>query len=208
MTDATADHPHVGPVPPVPDSGTALVALDTARAFCSPALVNHCLRSYLWAAAYGAERDIGFDTEVLYVAAMLHDIGLTPSFDNHRLPFEVAGGHVAWVFGAGAGWPAARREHAARIVVDHMRGDVTVEENPEGYLLALATSLDISGARPEAWSAELKTTVLDRYPRLDLAAEFVRCFADQAARKPDSSAAAAVASGIAGRIAANPLESL
>ncbi len=36
---------------------------------------------------------------------MLHDVGLVEEFDSHRVLFEEAGGHVAWVFGARAGWP-------------------------------------------------------------------------------------------------------
>ncbi|GHF29362.1 hypothetical protein GCM10017786_74370 [Amycolatopsis deserti] len=48
--------------------------------------------------------------------------------------------------------------------------------------------------------------MLDRYPRLTLAEEFVRCFRDQAERKPDSSAAAAIGNDLATRIARNPLE--
>ena len=28
-----------------------------------------------------------------------HDAGLTEPFDRHRLPFEAAGGRLAWVFG-------------------------------------------------------------------------------------------------------------
>jgi hypothetical protein len=38
---------------------------------------------------------------------MLHDIGLVKEFDSHTVPFEQAGGHVAWVFGAGAGLSAS-----------------------------------------------------------------------------------------------------
>lgn len=190
----------------VPESPAAERALETVQAFSSAALINHCVRSYLWAAAYARDRGIAFDPELLYVAALLHDLALTPSFDNHRLPFEVAGGHIAWVFAAGAGWPVARRDHAARTVVDHMRDDITVEENAEGYLLSVATGFDISGSRADAWPLDLQGAVLARHPRLDLAVEFLRCFADQAARKPESAAAAAVASGIAGRVAANPLE--
>jgi hypothetical protein len=47
-----------------------------------------------------------------------------------------------------------------------------------------------------------------RWPayRLQLGKEFLACFQDQAERKPDSSAAGAVRAGIAGRIAANPLD--
>jgi hypothetical protein len=193
-------------IPDPPGSPVTELAAETARAFSSPAMVNHCSRSYVWAVTYATANGIEFDAELLYVSTMLHDLGLSPAFDNHRLAFETAGGHVAWVFAAGAGWPAPRRDHAARVVVDHMRDDVTPEEDAEGYLLAVATSWDISGRRPDAWPHALTRGVLERFPRLDLGTEFLRCFQDQAQRKPGSAAAAAVASGIAGRIAANPLE--
>jgi hypothetical protein len=175
-------------------------------AFSSAALVNHCLRSYLWAASYGQAHQIGFDAELLYVAAMLHDLGLEAEFDNVTLPFETAGGHVAWVYAAGAGWPAARRQRAAEIVIRHMDDSIDPEIDPEGYLLATATSLDISGRRPEAWPDELRREVVSEHPRLDLGTEFLRCFEDQARRKPGSAAAMAVVNGIAHRIATNPLD--
>ncbi|MER6509502.1 hypothetical protein ABT158_21960 [Nonomuraea sp. NPDC001636] len=44
--------------------------------------------------------------------ARLHDMGLTEPFDSHRLPFEEAGGQLAWVFGTAAGRPAERAERA------------------------------------------------------------------------------------------------
>ena len=56
------------------------------------------------------------------------------------------------------------------------------------------------------WPASLRGEVLDRIPRLALGTELLRCFDEQARRKPDSSAAAAVRSGVADRIRANPLE--
>jgi hypothetical protein len=149
---------------------------------------------------------IDFDAELLYVSAMLHDIGLVKEFDSHTVPFEDAGGHVAWVFGAGAGWPVQRRVRAAEVVVRHMWDQVDVDVDPEGHLLRIATSLDISGSRADQWPAEFRAEVVRRYPRLSLGEEFLRCFSDQAARKPNSSAAAAVASGIAKRIAANVLD--
>ncbi len=48
--------------------------------------------------------------------------------------------------------------------------------------------------------------VLARYPRLGLAEEFIAAFEDQATRKPRCLAAQFVRSGLAVRIAANPLE--
>jgi hypothetical protein len=188
-----------------PDTPGAGAAFEVCTTYCSPAIVNHCLRSYVWGASYAAERSITIDAELLYVAAMLHDIGLVPEFDSHSVPFEDAGGHVAWVFGAGAGWPVARRIRAAEVIVRHMRG-TDLAEDVEGHLLAIATSLDISGRSPEWWPEPFRRDVVRVLPRLALRDEFVRCFEDQARRKPESSAAAAIANGIAGRLAANVLD--
>src|ERR1700733_2068455 len=93
----------------MPDTAASRAALDVASAYHSPALLNHSLRAYVWAAADGTARGIGFDPELLYVAALFHDLGLVPAFDSDAVPFEEAGGHVGRVFAAGAGWPAQRR---------------------------------------------------------------------------------------------------
>ncbi|MFJ5679350.1 HD domain-containing protein [Streptomyces sp. NPDC093097] len=190
----------------IPRTPAARAALEVARAYCSPALLNHSVRAYLWAAAYASARDIAHDAELLYVAAMLHDLGLVEEFDNHTVPFEDAGGHVAWVFAAGAGWPPERRTRASEIIVRHMWDEVSVDRDPESHLLVFGTSLDISGHRAEVLPHTLHAEVLDRYPRRGLGAEFLAGFQDQAARKPDSAAAACVRAGIAERIAANPLD--
>ena len=44
---------------------------------------------------------LSFDTELLYVAALLHDLGQTAPFDAQQVPSEPAGGEVAWAFCAG-----------------------------------------------------------------------------------------------------------
>src|SRR3954451_10055862 len=77
-------------------------AREVVGRFSSLAMVNHCLRSYLWSAALGRLTDVDYDAELLYVAAMLHDLGLADAFDNHLQPFEVRAGDVGFVFAAGA----------------------------------------------------------------------------------------------------------
>ena len=190
----------------IPDTAACRAAREVATAYCSPALLNHSVRAYLWAAGYALTKGIAFDAELLYVAAMLHDVGLVKEFDSHTVAFEEAGGHVAWVFAAGAGWPIARRRRVAEVIVRHMWDAVDVGEDPEGHLLELSTGMDISGRRTEDIPADLRADVLARYPRLGLAAEFVLCFQDQARRKPDGLAAKLVARGFAARVAANPLD--
>ena len=190
---------------PVPDTAATRTAEEVLRRYAAPALVHHALRSALFAAAYGRLTGVAYDPELLHVAGLLHDLGLEEPFDSHRLPFEVAGGELAWVFGAGAGWPPERRQRLAEIVVRHMWDDVDPALDPEGHLLERATSLDISGRRLDEWPAPLRADVLAAWPRLDLAERFTACFADQATRKPDSAAAAAMRSGLGERIAANRL---
>src|SRR4029077_12871264 len=168
----------------VPATSACRAALEVATTYCSPALLNHCVRSYLWAAGYGIAAGIAFDAELLYVSSMLHDLALVKEFDNHSLPFEEAGGHAAWVFGAAAGRPVERRRRAAEVIVRHMWDEVDVAEDPEGHLLELSTAMDISGRHTEDIPSDLRADVLARYPRLGLGDEFIGYFADQAQRKP------------------------
>ena len=190
----------------LPQTPAAKAALSVATRFYSPALLNHCVRSYLWGTMYGAAHGIAFDDELYYVSALLHDIGLTAAFDSHTLAFEEAGGDLTWVFGVAAGWSADRAARATEIIVLHMRDDVSPAIDPESHILQVTTSWEVVGRRPEEFPPEARAEVLARYPRQGFGAEFLACFEDQARRKPDSAAAARVANNAAGRIAANPLE--
>jgi hypothetical protein len=189
-----------------PETPAATAALSVATRFYSPALLNHCIRSYLWGTMYGTAHGIAYDDELLYVAAMLHDIGLTDPFDSHRLPFEVGGGDLAWVFGTAAGWSDDRAARATEVIVRHMREDVSAAADPESHVLQVATSWEIVGRRPEEFPPEVRTDILARHPRDGFGDEFLACFRDQAGRKPGSAAAASVANDVAGRIKANPLD--
>ncbi|MBB6550496.1 cyanamide hydratase [Nonomuraea rubra] len=190
-----------------PETPAAAAALSVATRFYSPALLNHCVRSYLWGTVYAAAHGIAFDDELYYVSALLHDLGLTEAFDSHRLPFEEAGGQLAWVFGVAAGWPVERAARVTEIITLHMRDDVSAATDPESHLLQVASSWEVVGRHPEEFPPDARTELLARYPRLGFGAEFLACFEDQTRRKPDSAAAASVRNDVAGRIAANPLES-
>jgi hypothetical protein len=189
-----------------PQTPAATAALSAATRFYSPALLNHCVRSYFWGTTYAAAHGIAFDDELFYVSAMLHDIGLTDPFDSHRIAFEEAGGDLAWVFGVAAGWPADRAARAMEIIVLHMRDDVSAAADAESHMLQVATGWDVVGRRPEEFSAEARAEILARYPRQGFGSEFAACFEDQAARKPGSAAAASIANNGAARIMANPLD--
>ncbi len=178
-----------------PPSETAALALETVRRWSAPALTNHALRSWAWARLRAEALGLDHDPELLFVAAMLHDLGVTPAFDAHEVAFESAGGAVAWAFAAGAGWAPERRERTREVIERHMWVSVDPEQDAEGHLLEVATSLDVSGATPELWDAATLRAVTARHPRLDFTAHFAGCIRAQAARKPESPAARLDASG-------------
>lgn len=194
---------------PVPDTLAARGDLALAEQYQSPAITAHALRSWLWAEAFARVDGItGVDHELLYVSAVLHDIGTVTEFDNHTISYEHAGGHVGVALTAGAGWSGERRQRVLEVIVRHNWPRVDPSMDAEGYLLETATALDISGARPDALPAEFVAEVLAAHPRGALAAEFGACVVDQAARKPDTAARRLVDGGVVAKLAANPLEHL
>ncbi|GAA3379783.1 HD domain-containing protein [Streptomyces racemochromogenes] len=188
------------------DSDTARSAFEIASEYADAALLNHSVRSYAFGAEYARAHGLSYDAELLYVSALLHDLGLTAPFDSHTLPFEEAGGHVARLFTAGLGWPPARRARAEEVIVLHMRDDVTAAEDVESHLLQVGTSADVSGLRVADFEPAFLSGLLEHYPRLGFGPSFLALVEDQAARKPACAATSYVAGGAAKRIAANPLD--
>lgn len=79
----------------VPDSQLAREVTQFIRDTESELLFNHSTRVYLWGALLGKRKKLAFDPELLYVAAMFHDIGLTSIYRESQLRFEVDGANAA-----------------------------------------------------------------------------------------------------------------
>lgn len=192
---------------PAPSTRASLAALQLAQAYYSPAMLNHVQRSWLWAEGFAEIEGRGdHDRELVYVAAMLHDIGLAKAFDNATLSYEEAGGHVAVALTTGAGWPAARRQRVLNVIIEHNWDSVDPAFDEEGYLLEAATGLDISGKRASNLPAEFIDDVLSAYPRGTLRSEFGDSVADQSKRKPATSAHRLIVNGLIGHLAHHLLE--
>lgn len=190
-----------------PATPAARAARSLAAQYHSESMQNHVMRSWLWAEAFAAvEGRSDIDHELLYVSAMLHDIGIVPEFDNVHLSYEEAGGHVAVALTTGAGWDADRGRRALEVIIRHNWPSVDPTMDVEGYLLEIGTALDISGARADVLPADFVREVLAEYPRLQLAREFGDGVVDQAARKPHTSAHRLVSGGVVGKLANHPLE--
>jgi len=172
-----------------PPTATAALALEVLEKWSSPELVNHCLRSWVWAQRLAETMALDHDPELLFVAAMLHDLGVAPHFDALAVPFEDAGGAVAFTFATGAGWSPRRRSRVEEVIQKHAMRSVDPLSDAEGFLLEAATSLDVSGSGWERWDAAFVRAVGLALPRLDFARSFGAAMHEQALRKPHSEAA-------------------
>ncbi len=166
----------------MPDTAAARRAEDICRAVSSASLANHCFRSYAWGALLGIRDGVAWDAELLYVAAMLHDIGLMPAYDRGGC-FERDGADAARELLAELGWPAERADAAADAIYLHMH-EVGPDDSPEALLLDLGTGVDVRGVRLADVPAAPRAFVLDRFPRLGFKEHFIELFEDQARRKP------------------------
>ena len=109
---------------------------------------------------------------------------------------------------AGAGWPRQRRQRITEVIVRHNWPEVDPLHDLEGYLIEIATGLDIAGRRDADIPLEFRREVLAAYPRLTLAEEFGASVRDQSERKPGSHARRLFDGGVVSRLAGNPLERL
>ncbi len=189
-----------------PDSRLARQAEDLIRSVQPLFLTNHAFRSHFFAVALADRDQIGFDTELLYVAALLHDIGLVEEFDTGAC-FEEDGAAAATRLASLEGWPPERSHALAETIRLHVATKVELGDGPEAFLLWHSTGLDVGGDRHGDVSPPTVSAVLAAYPRLDFKEGFTELIVDQAERKPGCWAARAMQAGIRERIAAAPFES-
>src|SRR5207245_2753594 len=103
----------------LPDTPAALAAGDLARAACPAFLYNHCMRTFVFAALL-AERDhVSYDGEMIFVAAALHDLGLTKRYATAEQPFEMDGADAATEFLIKRGVTEARAELVWNAIAMH-----------------------------------------------------------------------------------------
>lgn len=82
----------------VPDTQMTREATGLLREFSTPLLFNHSHRVFFWANDLGRQTGEKFDTELLFVCAAFHDLGLLKKFSSAADRFEVDGANAVRQF--------------------------------------------------------------------------------------------------------------
>ena len=191
---------------PTPDSALARRARELITNVAAPSIVNHSVRCYAWAIELARRDRLEFDPEILYVAAMLHDIGLVPAYDLGGC-YEVDGAIAAERLVGEAGEPEARARAIYDVIALHDDETLPPDSPSEVVLLWDSAGTDVTGHRFADVRPAIIPGVLGAYPRLDFKREFGALVVNQASRKPTCPAAEMVATGVLEEIARAPFES-
>ncbi len=168
---------------PMPDSALAQRARALIADVATPFLVNHSVRSYAWAIELAWHDGLQFDPEILYVSAMLHDIGLVPAYDLGGC-YERDGAIEAERFSLEHRQPPEKARAIFDVIDLHQLDETPPGSANEVVLLNHSTGTDVTGYRFDHVRPEAIGPVLAAYPRLEFKRDFAAAFRDQAVRKP------------------------
>ncbi|MEX3814662.1 HD domain-containing protein [Paraburkholderia sp. BR13439] len=166
-----------------PDSQLAHRAASLVEKIHSPALLHHVYRTWWFAEFIGKKRGLKYDRELVYLAAMLHDLGLTPEYAGEQR-FEVDGADAASRFLETNHYPTDKVDLVWDAIALHTSAGIADRKQPEVALIHFGTHVDIFGLRLDEITPSLVDEILELYPRAGMKAAFIEALTAVVARKP------------------------
>jgi hypothetical protein len=166
----------------VPDSAIVRKAMRLAQNAYPPYLLNHALRTFLLGALVGRARGQHFDEEILLLACILHDLGLSDRYQGN-LPFEIQGAQAARQFLQ----ENAYSEDKIQIVWDGIAMHplaIGQFKQPEIALVGEGAGADVLGPDPSEIKKADVDEVVKAFPRLKFKVAFVDTCAEVVRKYP------------------------
>ncbi|GIF15332.1 HD domain-containing protein [Actinoplanes teichomyceticus] len=178
---------------PGTELATAALAL-VGDAECA-AVANHSVRSYLFARLLADHLQAvpggDYDPELLFLACVLHDIGLSEHGNRHQR-FEVDGADVAAEFLTARGLPAAEVDAVWEAIALHTSPGIAERRGLLCQLVRRGVGVDIgfdAGFVAEADADRIHAA----YPRLEMTRSLVDVIVGQARERPEKAPAYSLA---------------
>ncbi len=149
----------------VPDSAIARAATQLVRDTEDDLLFNHSRRVFLWGALTGERKNLKFDSELLYLGAMFHDLGLTEKYASPNLRFEVDGANAARDFMRSYGIPEPEIDDVWTAIALHTTPGVPEHMRPTIALVTAGVEMDVLGIAYHDFSREQRDHVCAHHPR-------------------------------------------
>lgn len=149
----------------IPDSRLAQHADQLVRDTESDLLYHHSNRVFLFGALAGQRKGLRVDTELLYVGAMFHDMGLQVPYASEDERFEVDGANAAADFLRGHGIEPRDIEDVWDAIALHTTPGIPRHKRPVVALVTAGVEMDVLGIDYGAFTAEQRHAVCACHPR-------------------------------------------
>ncbi|WP_439674952.1 HD domain-containing protein [Embleya sp. MST-111070] len=170
----------------IPDSALAKEATELVRDTAGPLLYDHSRRVYLFGALQGRRRGLVFDPELLYVAALFHDLGLTAERRDSQQRFELDGADAARDFVLRHGLSAEQARIVWTAIALHTTPEIPTRMEPEVALVTAGVELDVLGIGLDDLSEQARAAVVAAHPRPDFKRRILRAFTEGIEHRPQT----------------------
>jgi hypothetical protein len=170
----------------VPDSALAREVTELIRDVEDDLLFHHSRRVFFFGALHGLRRGLQPDLELLYAAAMFHDIGLTERYRSSSVRFEVDGANAARDFLAAHGIDQADADTVWLGIALHTTPGVPEFLAPEAALLQAGVEVDVVGVGREHLGPEALAAVTAAHPRPQFKQRILAAFNDGMKHRPQT----------------------
>jgi hypothetical protein len=171
----------------IPDSALARAVTEFVRDTESDTLFRHSTRVYLWGALAGRRRGLTPDAELLYAAAMFHDVGLTERYRTSPRRFEVDGADAARDFLRDHGIAPREIDLVWAAIALHTTPGVPEYMDPEIALVQAGAGMDVVGRGFADFTERERDAVVGAYPRgPDFERAMIDAFYAGMRHRPDS----------------------
>jgi hypothetical protein len=132
----------------------------------------------------GVRQNLRFDSELLYVAALFHDLGLVDAYHTDTNRFEVDGADAAREFLRGHGIPEPKADLVWEAIALHTTPGIPQYMRPEIALTSAGVLVDVVGIGYDEYTSEQRDQVIAAFPRGDFKDEFIQVQTRSALKKP------------------------
>jgi HD domain len=171
----------------IPDSKLAREAAELVHDTESTLLFNHSTRVYYFASLAGKRRGLKFDPELLYVAAMFHDMGLTPRYSSESDRFEVDGANAARGFLRQRNISQPEIDTVWTAIALHTTPGIPQYMHPVVALLTNGVEMDVLGIAYSEFSDSDRQAIVGAYPRTEhFKEDIIQAFYGGIRQKPET----------------------
>ena len=170
----------------VPDSPLITDSLEYARRLSEPYLLNHAMRSWLFAAKIAQVKTIDCDQEVVAIGTILHDIGLTAGVTGANR-FEVDGADATLSFIKDRGLSDRRAQLIWDLVALNSTPSIALHKEAEVAVGTMGIGLDYGGFGIESIPPADIAEILTAFPRLRMKDRFTETCRDLVTARPETS---------------------